>query len=778
MDPIVPLLNVIHVNLVKHFSALALAAALLLCATYFFHRQRIILATLLLLFSLASTLLASPLLSWAQSLGVDSFSEAQNFSLNEGIFFIKTLWSLLHFPSTLTIMGLIVIWSLFLLLSIYAVRKYEYYAAVSGIMGVVIILIGGGTFITAFKSNSEIFRELSVTFDRTADASATYSNGIDLFVYVGESTSSMHWGLYGYPRDTTPLLDELAKGPGFLTFRNVLATHTHTAPSLLQALVLVKEDKHVIGNTDTIYATRRSRKSIVAHLGESGVRTSWFSNQSITGTWNQASSLIAEEAIQSRWSVDDRLFPNADIDRPFDEEFFSKVLEDIDLQGRAKSIFLHSYAGHGEYQDHVPTEFRKQLDNSLDDLRPRAIVGDLKVWNPDRAISQIEAYDSAMTYIDHSLASIINSYVITSMRPTVLVYFSDHGESPSTMRGHDSARFVFEMVAIPLIVYFNDTARAQNPALFSQLKEFAEAQHPLSLASVPFLIAEIMGLRSNTLGNQKFTQMTNLLAATPILAVRQTVSGKAAVILDQNLQNQVDINANDPAIDLFRLAHFGPKISEHICYHRANSLIKAIRGFSASGCIEIDIVVEKDGIFIYHPPTRSEGLPLDTVMRVQAGGDRTAIWLDSKNIDEPRACEELLKALRIWRDEGIESTILVEFPSNTDTSNRRILDCAEGLGEANILVSYYVPTEVGLDCLKGEQHRCKELEEQIRDVVASHAFTDLSFDMSLYPIISKIQGADDLVWNAWGFDGNVMPPFKPGTFRMALMDSSADPNSI
>ena len=71
-------------------------------------------------------------------------------------------------------------------------------------------------------------------------------------IYVGESTSALNLGLYGYPFDTTPSLNSLNTDKKFIKFNRVYASHTHTAASLLSALSLCinqpKDDCSLVHN--------------------------------------------------------------------------------------------------------------------------------------------------------------------------------------------------------------------------------------------------------------------------------------------------------------------------------------------------------------------------------------------------------------------------------------------------------------------------------------------------------------------------------------------------
>ena len=58
-------------------------------------------------------------------------------------------------------------------------------------------------------------------------------------------------------------------------------------------------------------------------------------------------------------------------------------------------------------------------------------------------------------------------------KPIVLIYFSDHGESPFTAIGHDSSKFINEMARIPFLMYFNESAKNLRPELLKRYKKIS-----------------------------------------------------------------------------------------------------------------------------------------------------------------------------------------------------------------------------------------------------------------------------------------------------------------
>ena len=51
-----------------------------------------------------------------------------------------------------------------------------------------------------------------------------------------------------------------------------------------------------------------------------------------------------------------------------------------------------------------------------------------------------------------------------------LVYFSDHGEEPHVVGGHDPVNVTYQMLKVPLFVYLSDSYRKNHLNLFESLK--------------------------------------------------------------------------------------------------------------------------------------------------------------------------------------------------------------------------------------------------------------------------------------------------------------------
>jgi branched-subunit amino acid transport protein AzlD len=199
-----------------------------------------------------------PLRHWLRHLGADSFSEAQKFSWKEAWFFLESLRSVFEPISlhkwlesigiALACVLLVVIGLKWILrhLSLSGITRLTYSAkrrlcldyAIAGLAALCLVIplvhMMRGAW-GSFESNSRVYNGVKRNFADNArhlSVTPTGTKPLRVVVYIGESTSALNWGLYGYPVPTTPRLRAFAhEHHGFLKFSHVVSTHTHLAQS-------------------------------------------------------------------------------------------------------------------------------------------------------------------------------------------------------------------------------------------------------------------------------------------------------------------------------------------------------------------------------------------------------------------------------------------------------------------------------------------------------------------------------------------------------------------
>ena len=138
--------------------------------------------------------------------------------------------------------------------------------------------------------------------------------------------------------------------------------------------------------------------------------------------------------------------------------------------------------------------------------------------------NSIDDYDTAITCVDKNIAEAI-SFAKSNKKPTIFIYFSDHGESPTLDDGHDSSRFRIEMATIPFVIYFNEAARLYFPDRFAKMKGLAANRNISTLAQLVPTLLDLMGYAIGPNGGLDVPPpMGSKWTPYPIL-VRQTSDG-------------------------------------------------------------------------------------------------------------------------------------------------------------------------------------------------------------------------------------------------------------
>lgn len=219
-------------------------------------------------------------------------------------------------------------------------------------------------------------------------------------IIIGEATSRLHFGLYNYYRNTTPLLGEIKDE--LLIYNDVISPETYTIASLTKALTL--------GNYENPNA--KFDGSIIQLLNQANFKTYWLSVQKPAGANDSQITNIGLGADKSYFLNIKR----AQEKTIYDGVLVEKLKKLLSEKGNKKVIFLHTLGTHFNYENRYPDDF-KIFNNQI----PRS------KFNKDYIYEQINAYDNAIRYADYVIRSVIETVRKHNSNSFVL-YFSDHGE--------------------------------------------------------------------------------------------------------------------------------------------------------------------------------------------------------------------------------------------------------------------------------------------------------------------------------------------------------------
>lgn len=522
---------------------------------------------------------------YLQGLGEDSFAETASFNMEEARFWLFTMNEALHADFSVR---KFVAYTTVALTSFYALKFLSGKVGLAGRgyvmakLAIAAVCFGlafhhtGSMALAFYLDNSQRFQVTETNFRQPVPDMSPARSGLGLVVYIGESTAVMNMGLYGYPRNTTPRLSAMARSdPNLLVFRNVFSTHTHTSGSLLEALSLGLDPAE-----DTLPIAERRRLPIADVLAKAGVEPRLISNQGMRGAADHAGSVIFRHSRNTFRVQEDVAAVRRGEPPParWDDAFFAWQLEREAPSERPRVLFLHSYAGHGPYAEHTPPEFRAPVDGAFAGLAP----GQVAAGAHGKVVLGIEQYDSAIRYVDHSVSRAIER-VKASPKPQVLAYFSDHGESVFTRRGHDSSRFKHEMVRVPFLLYFNDAAKVQAPALYAQYKARAAGGEVGTLAQLGSTLLDLLGIAPATPDALVLPPVLGERTRPPPIVVRKTGQGISYVSLDPD--------ATPPAADedtrTFLAVRAGKLAAGPLCEGKPETFEELARRILVAGCSRV-----------------------------------------------------------------------------------------------------------------------------------------------------------------------------------------------
>ena len=296
---------------------------------------------------------------------------------------------------------------------------------------------------------------------RQSGGAGTTAKPLVMVLVVGETARAANWGLNGYGRQTTPELARLQP----INFPDVSACGTNTETSLPCMFAPV-------GRRNYDEAHIRGSESLLHVLARAGVAVHWRDNQSgCKGVCaglpqDEVSSLNPAGVCSEGRCLDEGLLSGLD-----------EKLKALKASGGTHFMVLHQLGNHG------PSYFRR-YPPAFARFKPACEHDDLQKCSREEIVN---AYDNALLYTDHVLASLIAKLQATSnVVDSAVVYVSDHGESLGEnklyLHGLPYAIAPDVQKRVPMVAWFSagapasigiDTAclqkRAQQPAAHDHL---------------------------------------------------------------------------------------------------------------------------------------------------------------------------------------------------------------------------------------------------------------------------------------------------------------------
>lgn len=257
---------------------------------------------------------------------------------------------------------------------------------------------------------------------------------------IGESARAQNFSLYGYERNTNPLLSKTAGGGG-LRYFNAKSSTTYTSASI----------KNMLSHKDSgdLY------EILPNYLSRAGASVAWR-----TANWGEPPLHLPSENVASYAELSKKY---AKIDDGFESALVANLSEEIKAaKSRKVLIVIHTSTSHGPtYYKKYPPEFER-FTPVCKSVEPKGCA----------QVEIINAYDNTILYTDFLLHSIIEQLKTLSEYDSAMIYVSDHGESLGEngvyMHGIPMAFAPKEQYEIPFIVWSSHS---------TGVKDLPEATH-------------------------------------------------------------------------------------------------------------------------------------------------------------------------------------------------------------------------------------------------------------------------------------------------------------
>ena len=325
---------------------------------------------------------------------------------------------------------------------------------------------------------SENYREASrdFKFDARSEHSATAP---EVYVMVvGETARAHNFSLYGYPRNTNPLL---SKTPGIKAFPNVTtqSNTTHKSVPMLLSAASAEDFERLF-----------HEKGILAAFKEAGFHTVFISNQLPNHSFID---FLGEQADEHYFLKKE----DASQGNHYDEDLLQKLDEILPLADASSSahyhyryrklfVVLHSYGSHFNYQERYPRSFAYFKPDSRSEAKP------------ENRRDLLNAYDNTIRYTDYILHGIVERLLkwegvqtktdgVYDQPTSAMLYTSDHGENI-----FDDERCLFLHAApkasdyelhVPFIIWTSAGFSKQYPDILKALGENRSKQVQSSLSA-------------------------------------------------------------------------------------------------------------------------------------------------------------------------------------------------------------------------------------------------------------------------------------------------------
>ncbi len=269
-------------------------------------------------------------------------------------------------------------------------------------------------------------------------------HGNNVLIFLFDALNAFHVGSYGYPKNTTPNIDSIAKEG--VVWENAYTQAAYTIASVGTLFTGLYPDLHKVLKKGQ--ALPESYITMAERFQESGYDTALF-----TASPNASPLFGYGQGFRKVW------MPKAPVIRAND---FIPDLKEWLSSVRNRSFFGYVHFREPHFPFEPPEKFLKRFQTDLNFPLP---INDKSIVRSQEEKDKITAaYDANLAFVDEQFGRIVQYLRITGLlEKTVLIILSDHGEAfwEHGIQGHNNT--VYEEVArVPFVIRFPNEPRLRD----------------------------------------------------------------------------------------------------------------------------------------------------------------------------------------------------------------------------------------------------------------------------------------------------------------------------
>ena len=270
-------------------------------------------------------------------------------------------------------------------------------------------------------------------------AVSTLGEPLKMVIIIGESHSVYHTSLYGYEKDTYPLLTEREKKGELIVMQQAASAHDVTSPTMWSIFSL-----------DSMGHSINEAPLFPMVFKAAGYRTFMYDNEFLK---NNTLHVMTNGEL-SDFMYDQRNTHYYDYD--------GDMVEDLPLVDDSLAMYIvHLVGHHFEYEKRYPKSFAEFNYSDYNTSHSKV----------EKEI--IATYDNACLYNDYVIDAVIKKFEDEN---SVVVYLADHGEEIydlSDFLGHMSSKTSSDpsyQLRVPFLVWLSGSFREHHPEIVNKLK--------------------------------------------------------------------------------------------------------------------------------------------------------------------------------------------------------------------------------------------------------------------------------------------------------------------